>query len=119
MLQAMNTGHEGSLSTCHANSPDDALRRLETMVLMGEVALPLEAVREQLGAALDLVVQVSRRPGGVRAVVAVAEVRGPGDTSSHERTRALAGPSGVVALPKRPLRHPEAPPPDLRWVTEP
>src|SRR5207248_4929765 len=46
MLQAMNTGHEGSLSTCHANSPTDALRRLETMVLMGDVALPLVAVRE-------------------------------------------------------------------------
>ena len=48
MLQAMNTGHEGSLSTCHANGPVDALRRLETMVLMGDVALPLAAVREQL-----------------------------------------------------------------------
>ena len=47
MVQAMNTGHEGSLSTCHANSPADALRRLETMVLMSDVALPLEAVREQ------------------------------------------------------------------------
>src|SRR5205823_10719301 len=58
MLQAMNTGHEGSLSTCHANGPDDALRRLETMVLMGDVALPLAAVRDQLAAALDLVIQV-------------------------------------------------------------
>ena len=74
MLQAMNTGHEGSLSTCHANSPADALRRLETMVLMGEVALPLAAVREQVQASLDLVVHVARRPGGARAVVAVAEV---------------------------------------------
>src|SRR5207253_3778814 len=61
MLQAMNTGHEGSLSTCHANAPDDALRRIETMVLMGEINLPLEAVREQLVAALDLVVHVARR----------------------------------------------------------
>ena len=67
----MNTGHEGSLSTCHANSPADALRRLETMVLMGDVALPLEAVREQVQSALDLVVHVARRPGGRRAVVAV------------------------------------------------
>ena len=48
MLQAMNTGHEGSLSTCHANSPDDALARLETMVLMGDVGLPLAAVRAQV-----------------------------------------------------------------------
>src|SRR3954462_6696124 len=74
MLQAMNTGHEGSLSTCHANSPEDALRRLETMVLMGETALPLAAVREQLVAALDLIVQVARRPDGARAIVDVAEV---------------------------------------------
>ena len=74
MLQAMNTGHEGSLTTCHANGPEDALRRLETMVLMAGVGLPLEAVREQLSSAIDLVVQVARRPGGERRVVAVAEV---------------------------------------------
>jgi pilus assembly protein CpaF len=61
MLQAMNTGHEGSLSTCHANGPDDALRRLETMSLMAEVGLPLGAVREQIGASLDLVVHVAPR----------------------------------------------------------
>ena len=82
MLQAMNTGHEGSLSTCHANGPLDALRRLETMVLMGDVALPLAAVREQVASALDLVVQVARRPGGGRAVVEVAEVTGPGGARS-------------------------------------
>ncbi|MBW3557418.1 MAG: CpaF family protein [Actinobacteria bacterium] len=74
MLQAMNTGHEGSLTTCHANGPDDALRRLETMVLMAEVGLPLDAVREQLSSAVDLVVQVARRPEGHRRVVAVGEV---------------------------------------------
>ncbi|MBW3615153.1 MAG: CpaF family protein [Actinobacteria bacterium] len=74
MLQAMNTGHEGSLTTCHANGPDDALRRLETMVLMAEVGLPLDAVREQLSSAVDLVVQVARRPGGGRRVIAVGEV---------------------------------------------
>ena len=74
MLQAMNTGHEGSLSTCHANSPADALRRLETMVLTGDVALPLDAVRDQLVSAIDLVVQVARRADGSRGVVAVAEV---------------------------------------------
>ena len=73
MLQAMNTGHEGSLSTCHANGPDDALRRLETMVLMGDVALPLTAVREQLTSALDLLVMVTRR-GARRAISDVAEV---------------------------------------------
>ncbi|HTN79367.1 MAG TPA: ATPase, T2SS/T4P/T4SS family [Acidimicrobiales bacterium] len=74
MLQAMNTGHEGSLSTCHANSPDDALRRIETMVLMGDVQLPLAAVREQVHASLDLVVHLARRTDGTRRITAVAEV---------------------------------------------
>src|SRR5207237_3188678 len=60
MLQAMNTGHEGSMSTCHANSPADALRRLETMVLFAGVGLPVEAIRAQIVAAVDLVVQVAR-----------------------------------------------------------
>jgi pilus assembly protein CpaF len=79
MLQAMNTGHDGSLSTCHANGPADALRRVETMVLMGELALPLSAVREQMVSALDLVVQVARGSDGGRHVVEVAEVSGPGE----------------------------------------
>jgi pilus assembly protein CpaF len=74
MLQAMNTGHEGSLTTCHANSPDDALRRIETMVLMAESGLPLAAVREQMTSAIDVVVQVARDSGGERRIVGVAEV---------------------------------------------
>ena len=122
MLQAMNTGHEGSLSTCHANSPDDALRRLETMVLMGDVELPLEAVRSQLESALDLVVQVARTPSGGRQVVEVAEVldratsersaggRGGGD--DDRRTRTLADAAGVIALPGRPPRGPAGRRPD-------
>ncbi len=98
MLQAMNTGHEGSLSTCHANSPDDALRRLETMVLMGEVQLPLAAVRSQLEAALDLVVQVARFPDGRRRIVAVAEVvEGAGAPEAGSRTRLVADADGLVA----------------------
>ena len=102
MLQAMNTGHEGSLSTCHANSPDDALRRLETMVLMGEVQLPLAAVRSQLEAALDLVVQVARRPDGSRRVVAVAEVLdGGAGGEGGARTRLVADAAGIVAAPAR------------------
>jgi pilus assembly protein CpaF len=109
MLQAMNTGHEGSLSTCHANGPDDALRRLETMVLMGDVALPLAAVREQVVSSLDLVVQVARRPGGGRAVVAVAEVVGdepsPAEGGGRRpRTRPVADARSVVAVPSRPSR---------------
>jgi pilus assembly protein CpaF len=115
MLQAMNTGHEGSLSTCHANSPHDALRRLETMVLMGEVALPLAAVRAQLESALDIVVQVARRPDGSRRVIEVAEVVDRADPEGKP-TRLLADASGVVALPNRPARSPEAPYPDPSWL---
>jgi pilus assembly protein CpaF len=104
MLQAMNTGHEGSLSTCHANSPGDALRRVETMVLMGEVALPASAVRDQIASALDLVVQVARRTGGRRAVVEVAEVVDGWAGGEGLRTRRLAARAGVSALPWRPAR---------------
>jgi pilus assembly protein CpaF len=103
MLQAMNTGHEGSLSTCHANGADDALRRLETMVLMGEVALPLDAVREQLASALDLLVVVSRQSSGRRRVVEVAEVRRAPDADGT-RTRVLADARAVVAPAQRPAR---------------
>jgi pilus assembly protein CpaF len=99
MLQAMNTGHEGSLSTCHANSPVDALRRVETMVMMGDVGLPLGAIREQLVSALDLVVHVARRADGGRGIVAVAEV-----TSDSRRVRLLADEHRVVAKPERPPR---------------
>ena len=76
MLQAMNTGHEGSLSTLHANSPRDALSRLETMVLLGGVDLPLRAIREQIGSAIDLIVQVSRDASGARFVSSITEVVG-------------------------------------------
>ena len=113
MLQAMNTGHEGSLSTCHANSPPDALRRLETMVLMGDVALPLGAVRDQVRAALDLVVQVARRPGGRRRIVAVEEVV---DGEGPTQTRPLAGVAGLHDLPARAAREASAPPPDTAWL---
>jgi pilus assembly protein CpaF len=118
MLQAMNTGHEGSLSTCHANSPADALRRLETMVLMGDVDLPLDAVGAQVGSAIDLVVQLARGADGSRRVVEVAEVVGEGDraTSPHDRTRRVADAGGVLALPSRPPRAPGAPGPDPAWV---
>ncbi|HEX2191923.1 MAG TPA: CpaF family protein, partial [Acidimicrobiales bacterium] len=97
MLQAMNTAHEGSLSTCHANGPADALRRLETMVLMGDVDLPLGAVRSQLEAGLDLVVQVARGRGGTRRIVEVAEVV---DSGSEDDAEAV-GDDGLPA-PRRP-----------------
>ncbi|MBI5948235.1 MAG: CpaF family protein [Chloroflexi bacterium] len=76
MLQAMNTGHEGSLSTVHANSPRDAISRIENMVLMAGIELPVSAIREQLAAALHLIIQLQRFPDGVRRIVKVTEVTG-------------------------------------------
>ncbi len=75
MLQAMNTGHDGSLSTLHANSPRDALARLETMVMMGGYDLPLRAVREQIASAIDMLIQIERMADGTRRVVAITEVQ--------------------------------------------
>ena len=81
MLQAMNTGHDGSLTTVHANSPRDALSRLETMVLMAGTELPSRAIREQITSAIQLMVHVSRGEDGVRRVESVSEVAGiEGDT---------------------------------------
>jgi len=74
MLQAMNTGHEGSLTTIHANSPRDALSRLETLVLTAGVELPLRAIREQISSAFDLLVQISRLVDGSRRLTHVTEV---------------------------------------------
>jgi len=76
MLQAMNTGHEGSLTTIHANSPRDALSRLETMIAMAELNLPDRAVRQQIASAINLIVQVSRMPDGTRKVTNISEVTG-------------------------------------------
>lgn len=76
MLQAMNTGHEGSLTTIHANSPRDALARLETMISMANLNLPEKAMRQQIASALDVVIQVSRLSDGRRKVVTVSEVIG-------------------------------------------
>ncbi len=76
MLQAMNTGHDGSLSTVHANTPRDALARLETMVLMAGVDLPVRAIREQAASAVDLIVQQARLKDGSRKIVQVTEVVG-------------------------------------------
>jgi pilus assembly protein CpaF len=81
MLQAMNTGHDGSMTTIHSNSPRDTLRRIETMVLMAGFELPLKAIREQVSSAIDLVVHMQRLRDGTRKVTQVAEVQGmEGDT---------------------------------------
>ena len=76
MLQAMNTGHDGSLTTIHANSPRDALSRLETMVAMTNLNLPESAIRRQIASAIDVVVQVSRLSDGTRKVINIAEITG-------------------------------------------
>jgi pilus assembly protein CpaF len=76
MLQAMNTGHDGSLTTIHANTPRDALGRLETMVAMANLNLPEAAIRRQISSAIDVVVQVSRMSDGTRKVVSIAEITG-------------------------------------------
>lgn len=76
MLQAMNTGHDGSLTTLHANSPRDALSRLETMVLMAGMELPIRAIREQIASAVDLIVQQARLRDGTRKLIAITEVQG-------------------------------------------
>ncbi len=94
MLQAMNTGHDGSLSTCHANGPAQALRRLETMALTAGVDLPLRAVRDQVTTAVDLLVHVTRRPDGRRAVVAVHRVAD--DPDAEPRTVPLVTDGEVV-----------------------
>jgi pilus assembly protein CpaF len=76
MLQAMNTGHEGSMTTLHSNSPRDALSRLETMIMMAGFELPLKAMRTQVASAVDLIVQASRLQGGARKVTYITEVLG-------------------------------------------
>jgi len=76
MLQAMNTGHDGSVSTIHSNSPRDALSRLETMVLMAGFELPAKAIREQISSALNAIIQVARMSDGTRKIVKVSEVTG-------------------------------------------
>jgi pilus assembly protein CpaF len=75
MLQAMNTGHEGSLCTVHANAPRDALARVETMVLMAGFDLPVRAIRQQLASALDLIVHLERLQDGSRRVTTITEVQ--------------------------------------------
>jgi pilus assembly protein CpaF len=76
MLQAMNTGHDGSMTTLHANSPRDGLARLETLVLMAGVDLPVRAIRQQVAGAINLICQLSRLRDGSRKVTAITEIVG-------------------------------------------
>jgi pilus assembly protein CpaF len=102
MLQAMNTGHEGSLTTAHANSPRDALSRLEVMVLMSSVDLPMAVVREQIASALDLIIHQRRFPCGSRKVTHICEITGieSGTIQTQDiftfKARDQGGPGGKV-----------------------
>ena len=104
MLQACNTGHDGSLSTVHANSPVDAIARLETLVLYAGVPLPLSAVRAQLSAAIDGIIQVARAGDGRRVITSVVELRAGDVPRPHELL--MVGNHGLtlVAAPSRPPR---------------
>lgn len=122
MIQAMNTGHDGSMSTLHANGCDDALRRLETLVLMAGIGLPLDAVRDHMASAVDFVVHIERGEAGCRRVVGVAEVlpvgveREEGGLSGiRPRTQLLANGSEVCRLPSRGARDMRAGPPLAAW----
>ncbi|HEY6458649.1 MAG TPA: CpaF family protein, partial [Polyangiaceae bacterium] len=84
MLQAMNTGHDGSLTTTHANSPREALGRIETLALMGGIDLPSRAIREQIATSIHVVVQVSRLADGTRKVTSISEVSGMEDDGALE-----------------------------------
>jgi pilus assembly protein CpaF len=101
LLQALNTGHSGSLSTIHANGPADALARLENLVLLAGVGLPVEAVRAQIRSSIDAVVHVARRPDGDRAIETIAELAG-----STGLRQLHPGPDPVV--PTRRRRRPGA-----------
>ena len=101
MLQAMNTGHDGSITTIHANNPRDAIARIETMAMMGSITLPAVAIRAQIASAIDLIVQVSRMSDGSRRVTHISEITGTsGDVISLQDIYLFEklglGPSGNV-----------------------
>ena len=104
MLAAMNTGHDGSLTTLHANSPRDALSRLETMVLSANVALSLQAIREQIGSALQIVVQQTRLANGRRVITGLAEISGveSGVVQTQQLVRFDAKSQSLVGIGLRP-----------------
>jgi pilus assembly protein CpaF len=104
LLQALNTGHCGGLCTIHANGPDDALARLENLVLLAGLGLPLDAIRAQIHSCVDAVVQVARHPAGGRRIEAIAEVCDAG------RLRPLYEPGSELTSPVRSARHPHTPP---------
>ena len=124
MLQALNTGHDGSLSTVHANGAVESLARIETLVLLAGVGLPIAAIRAQVVSALDVVVHVARLRDGTRRVEAIGELRsGAADDGASScsglRLHALfeRQDDGLAPVepPGRVPRRPDAPPPDPGW----
>jgi pilus assembly protein CpaF len=107
MLQACNTGHDGSLSTVHANSPDDARARIETLALGADVRLPLPAIRHQLTSAIDAIIQVRRDRDGRRAIVAVSEVGRDAEEPTRRLLVRVDGRLVVCAAPVRAARRTE------------
>jgi pilus assembly protein CpaF len=116
MLQALNTGHDGSLSTVHANGAQESLARVETLVLLAGVGLPVAAIRAQVASALDLVVHVARLRDGARRIQAVGEVTADGDDLVLRLLFARRDERLVpVQAPRRPPRRPEASAMDAGW----
>ncbi len=115
MLQAMNTGHEGSMSTAHANSPADLLRRLETMSLMSDVALPVEHVREQIASTVDLALHLSRLPDGRRVVARVSAIEGmKGSGIALRELMTFSASDDGARVKVGSMKHPAAPKPRAR-----
>jgi pilus assembly protein CpaF len=104
LLQALNTGHCGSLCTIHANGPAEALARLESLVLLAGLGLPVEAIRAQIRSSIDAVVHVARLPEGHRRIESIAEISG------SSGLRLLHRPGSNVLRPMRPPRRPHIPP---------
>ena len=108
LVQAMNTGHDGSIATCHANGPTDALLRLESLVLQAAPTWPLAAIRHQLARSIDVVVHVERHADGRRRITEIAEVTPPSPTSetvrASLRTLAHLGPFGALVIVAAPTR---------------
>ena len=115
MLQAMNTGHDGSITTIHANNPRDAIARIETMAMMGSISLPEKAIRAQIASAVDLIVQVSRMSDGTRRVTHISEITGATSevvacrTSSSSRSRASVPQTKSKAASSPPASSPSSP----------
>jgi pilus assembly protein CpaF len=100
MLQALNTGYDGSMTTVHANTAADALRRIETLALMAGIGLPHRAVREQTASALDVIVHLERTRGGERRVAAIGEVvRAAGDVGVRELFALRGGALRICGAP--------------------